>query len=339
MAVFKKWKFPDTVIKTVENYSKKNDGPVKDKTQLNRPLASISNRIIGTIYSPDTAKDQEYNELISDLSEASGLEIDVVSTSLVDSFKISCDLAEEYGLNKKALTPKVSNDGGSDPAREKIAMALSFFVGGNKRENLKEDESEVGALNTEETTDGTNAVQQNKFHEPMCVKERDPEVIISTLNEITNSILLMSDINSIFGKILEGINYGVGFDRAILCFLSPDRKQYKARLGSGTNIEKLKEYFSFELDVKNDIFSQILLGGKEVFVQDAETEKWKHLLPKDFLLQTNARLFVVASLKLGDKPIGFFFADTGTTQSNISVNHFSGFIQFVSQAKLALTAR
>lgn len=73
-ALFKKWEFPDTVVKTVESYSKKADGPVKNKMQLNKAMASISNDVIGSIYSPETAGSNNYNDLMADLSEATGLE-------------------------------------------------------------------------------------------------------------------------------------------------------------------------------------------------------------------------------------------------------------------------
>jgi len=339
-AVFKKWEFPDTVIKTVANYSSKNDGPVKDKMQLNRALASISNNVIGSLYSPENANDVDFNGLMSELSEVSGLPAESISSSLVESFKVSCDLAEDYGLNKSVLTPKISNVEGGDAARDKIAKSLTFYVDGNKSSvtAIEESEDEV-TESMEKLSDQNDDVDHNSFQNKSDASPRDPEAIIAALNEITNSIILKSDINAILAKILEGISHGVGFDRAILCFINPDRKQYKARLGSGVAVDKLIDYFSFNLDEKNDIFSQVMMQGEEMFVQDCENEKFSDLLPKKFLLTTNSKSFVVASLKFGEKPVGFFYADTGTSQKEITLHHFSGFIQFVSQAKLALMIR
>jgi len=334
--VFKQWEFSDTVVKTVDNYNKKSDGPIKDKIQLNRALSSLGNSMIASLYSPGNMEERDFSELTKSLSEAAGLAPSVISASMVDSFKTSCDLAEEYGLNKKVLQPRIENVGdGKDSARDKIARSLSYHVESTLK---RKPEKNIGLENEPDDLKNKKTISQEKrlLTEQ---KKSDQKIIVSVLNEITNLILEKSDINSIFEKILEGISYGVGFDRAILCFLSPDRKQYKARLGVGVEVDKLKNYFSFDLDEKNDLFSRTLLKGQDIFVQDVENESWRKLLPDDYIAQTNARTFVIASLKIGDKPVGLFYADMGTSDGSISSEHFSGFLQFVSQAKLALSAR
>lgn len=354
--VFKKWEFPDTVVKTVESYSNKNNGPVKNKLQLNKALASISNDIVGTIYSPETVGSNSYNDLMADLSEATGLEKDSISSCLTDSFKASCDLIEDYGLNRKALQPKIASSDGSDPARDKIARVLSYYAG-NKQPNSEEDSQQSEVVVSQTTkVDSASSEQGSEMHVPespeatefeskqekdalTTAAKIDHTVIISILNEITNLILVKSDINSILSKILEGINRGVGFDRAVLCFLSPDKKRYKGRLGAGAGVEELTDYFSFSVNVTGDLFSQTMVNGGELLVKDVNNAKWQHLLPPGFREKVNVTEFVVASLKLGDKPIGFFYADTAIGKREITSEYFSGFTQFVIQSKLALGAR
>lgn len=337
-AVFKKWEFPDTVIRTVEPYNKKDDGPVKNKHQLNRALASMSNTIIGSIYSPETGTGKDYKELLSELSEASGLETDSISSSLVDSFKVSCDMAEEYGLSKNALKPRVSNMESGDAARDKVIRSLSFLASGKKipveppvNEDKNGQQQEAGVSGAE------HAVVHNSYQEK--VNSRNVEAMLSCLNEIGNSIIRKADINTIFGLVLDGISQGAGFDRAVLCFLSPDHKLYKARLGSGPGVDVLKEYFSFPVNIKTDLFSKVALDGDEVLVTDISNEKWQNMILQDYEEKTGSRSFVVASLQLGGKPVGFFYADMGVSNAEISMEHFNGFVQFISQAKLALLAR
>ena len=339
-AVFKRWEFPDTVIKTVEKFNMKDNGPVKDKLQLNRAMASISNNVIGSMYSPENSDGHSYNELMTDLSEATGLDVASVSTSLVESFKLSCDIAEEYGLDKKALQPKISGKEGGDLALDKVARSLSFYVGG-KSPGIQE--VPVGQINASSDTMGKRGKLESddsiKLKTASGDQSFNADVMMVALDEITNAILNKSDINSIFSLILENVCKAVGFDRAVLCFLSPDRNRYKARLVSGAETDALKDYFDFSVDKKTDLFSHVALGGEELLVTDIENEKWKSQIRKNHVAVAGSTSFVLAPLKLGDKPVGFVYADMALSHSEITMENFNGFIQLVNQAKLALIAR
>jgi hypothetical protein len=307
----------------------------------------MSNSIIGSIYSAETGDKQDYKELLSDLSEATGLEADSISTSLVDSFKVSCDMAEEYGLNKGALKPKVSNEESEDTVRDKMIRSLSFYASGKKSTSANSDtgSDDVESRKKSEVAGSTNeknAANSETNAELVSVASdngRNAEAIVATLNEISNAIIRKADINSIFTSILEGVTQGAGFDRAVLCFLSPDHKQYKARLGAGHGIDKLKEYFSFAVDRNSDLFSKVMFDGDEILVTDVNNVKWQNMILQDYEEKTGSKSFVVASLQLGGKPVGLFYADMGVSHAVITMEHFNGFMQFITQAKLALLAR
>jgi len=167
----------------------------------------------------------------------------------------------------------------------------------------------------------------------------DSSAFLNVLHDITMMITQKTDINAIFGKILEGIHRGVGFDHAMLCLMTPDRSRYKARFAVGTNAETLKKYFAADVNAKTDLFSRVTLNGEDLLVKDAHDERWRSLLKKDFVATTGAETFVVTALKLGDKSIGFFYADTSLSKGQITPELFRGFVQLVSQARIALSIR
>jgi hypothetical protein len=74
-------------------------------------------------------------------------------------------------------------------------------------------------------------------------------------------------------------------------------------------------------------------------VKNVHDESWRGMIKSSFVDGTGVTTFVVASLKLGDKSIGFFYADTSLSKAEITPELFRGFVQLVSQARIALSVR
>ncbi|MBI3776618.1 MAG: HDOD domain-containing protein [Gammaproteobacteria bacterium] len=336
--LLRKWEFPGQVTQTVADFAKSAKGPVRNSQELNRALASYSAQVMDSLYTPNTSPDIDYQKLLLDLQEVSGLRGDALTECLSRSFKMSCDLAEQYGLDKKMLKPKMVGSG-EDP-RNKTARNLAYLVSAASGQAPVE----AGAAETTpnaNTPTGTDkaADTPKKTTDTSSVVRGDSGAFLNVLHDITMMITQKTDINAIFGKILEGIHRGVGFDHAMLCLMTPDRIRYKARFAVGTNADALKKYFSADVNVKTDLFSRVALNGEELLIKDAHDERWRSLLKNDFVTSTGAETFVVTALKLGEKSIGFFYADTSLSKGVITPELFRGFVQLVSQARIALSIR
>jgi len=336
--LLRKWEFPGQVTQTVAEFSKSSNGPVRNSQELNCALASFSAQVMDSLYTPNTSPDLDYQKLLLDLQEVSGLRGDALTQCLNTSFKMSCDLAEQYGLDKKMLKPKMV--GSEEGARNKTARNLAYMVSAASGEATGED-----ATSQAKSISGGAAVRSDeapavpmKLADPGAVRG-DSGAFINVLHDITIMITQKTDINAIFGKILEGIHRGVGFDHAMLCLMTPDRNRYKARFAVGTNAEALKKYFSADVNAKTDLFSRVALNGEELLVKDVHDDRWRSLIKKDFVSSTSAETFVVTALKLGGKSIGFFYADTSLSKGQISPELFRGFVQLVAQAHIALSMR
>lgn len=334
--VLKKWEFPNQVTSTVVNFSKKSTEPVRNKQELNCALASFGSHIMDSLYTPHTSAELDYQTLLLDLQEISGLRGDVLSQCLSNSFKMSVDLAEQYGLDKKVLKPKIV--GSADDNRNKTARTLAYMVSATTGEAPADNDPGIEA----EGADGTSGKSGTASAAPATaapLQRGDTSTMINVLHDITMMITQHTDINAIFGKILEGMQQGVGFENSMLCLLTPDRSRYKARFAVGPGAEVLKKYFSADVNVKSDLFSRVTMNGEEVLVKNAHDERLRSHIKPNFVETTGAVTFVVASLKLGDKSIGFFYGDTSRSKGEISPDMYRGFIQLVSQARIALSVR
>ena len=164
----------------------------------------------------------------------------------------------------------------------------------------------------------------------------NPMLQLQIIQEITGLITRSARLSEVFIKVLDGINRGAGFERVLLCLVTPDRRHYVGRLAAGSDCDALKQYFSFPINPSSDLFSKTLMEGGELLVSGPADSIWRNLLPSDFVETTKAPSFVVASLRYQEKAVGFFYADCAVSGRSIDESDERNLLQFVTQARLAL---
>ena len=356
------WEFPSTIVKTMEAYDPDQTTLPRGDIQMNRALASLANNVVGTLYQNNHRVNMSFPEILGKIAETAGLDPSVIESNLVDSFKMSCDLAEEYGLKKEMLMPDMEQS--NDELRDRMAGKLSYLASTHRSDSDKVEEqtekvaqtspakgtaSQVSVTTSIPTTTETPSIPDDTAQDRTTrypVKDKaivddaaghaDPNKQLEIIQEITALIAASASLITIFSKVLEGLYQGVGFDRAMLCLLSPDRDQYMARLAFGKNAAALKKYFNFPVNEDHDVFSHTMIKGSEILVEDINDKSWASLIQSDFYQSIGAKCFIIALLRSGSKPIGMIYADKMTTQKSITTDEHRGFIQFVSQARLAI---
>ncbi len=335
--IVKNWEFPDTVVNTIAAHHRGKKIPVRDKVALNRGLSSVTSELMSLLYSENSGTKSRYSDLVNELSKMAGLSGESVTKCLETSFKQSCDLAEEYGLDKALLCPKIRPDN-NDSRLDKMARELSYYAANKSPLDVPQDALDI-------YDDGYDAEPQ----EVMEVEEQNirtetaaggANALLRVLHELTGMIANKAQLNSVFKKILEGIQLGVGFDRALFCFLTPDQKYYTSRFACGTEVESLKDYFdSVPIDEAHDFFSKIIIEGNELLVPDVTQGNWPNMLPNQFAELVGVKSFVVAAIRVKNRPVGFIYADKLSLASVITADDNRGFMQMVAQAHLALQVR
>ena len=376
----KTWEFPSNIVTTMEPFNPDKDG-TKNSVQMNKALCSLASSVVKTLQTPDEDSDNSLNDMLGNLAKAAGLQPAAIENSLSDSFKMSCELATEYGLKQETLMPALVDSG--DEKRDRIATSLAYFAS-NKVDDAKRTapltastnrDSESTSVASEqpmkntstltniENTESTSQAfpEDSKISSPkseqvvavkptveMTASDKKTKTVTEKINsldfdaqllilqEITFLISKQASLQQVFQKSLEGIIKGVGFDRAMLSLISPDRTNYAARLVMGEQSSLLQDYFKSPINEEHDIFSKVLMEGSELLIEDITEAGWARVIKKDFLEKCGADAFIVASLRLGTKAIGFIYADNGVSNQAISSDQHRGFIQFIAQARLAI---
>lgn len=337
------WEFPSTIVKTMEMYDPDQSNLPKGDIQMNRALASMATGIVGTLYNNSHQTNNSFPELLDKIAKTVGLEPSVIENNLVDSFKMSCDLAVEYGIKKEMLMPDMEQS--NDEYRDRMAGKLSYLA--STHHPPAGDENDTVQTQTPTTPEETSAAPSPTEQIPVAgghgVKNVDNPAIHTTLNkqleiiqQITGLIADSASIITIFSKVLEGLQQGVGFDRTMLCLLTPDRSRYTARLAFGKNADDLKKYFMFPVNEDHDVFSHIMINGTELLVEDINDPSWAGMILHDFYQAVGAKSFIIAAIRSGDKPIGMIYADKASANKPITPDEHRGFIQFMAQARLAV---
>ncbi|MBI3773259.1 MAG: HDOD domain-containing protein [Gammaproteobacteria bacterium] len=327
------WDFAPRIVSTMESELPKIQGQITKPLELNQALAAIASKVVAGLYSDYAGKGPSQQELIMDMAKAAGLSVKQVEGSLTNSFKMSCELAQEYGLDKRKMMPVVVETG--DDARDKLARQFAFFASATRDQVAQNPNGDIV-----ETDDATLSDAATSITTPdaktASKAEINAQLQLQYIQEITTLITDSAKLNNVLVKVLEGVHEAIGLNRVLLCLLSLDRSHYIGRIAVGHDKDMLKEYFNFPLNSKSDIFARIVLEGSEITVQDAADSQWKNALPPEFESKIAAKSFVASSLRSGSKPIGFIYADRGKGGKGITTDQQRGFIQFVAQARLAL---
>lgn len=330
-----KWEFPASVSKTMEPYGFNGKGRIANKLDLNQAIASLTSDMMELLYSESPTTKHTFSEITKELAKITGISREAVTNCLDKSFKQSCELADQFGLNKQRLKPRV--DSTQDEARDKIARELSYYAATDMP--LEGRVQGDGGDFDDGYDDAPKEVEEGGEAKSASVKGSvgDSNIMLGILHELTAMMTQKAHINTVFNKVLEGMHRGVGFDRALLILLTPDHKHYLGRMAYGHQTQVLKDFFvRLPVDASRDLFSKLILEGTELLIPDVEQGGWRNMLPKNFVQTLGVTSFLLASVRVRGRPVGMFYGDKACSKSPINSEDHRGFMQLVAQAQLAL---
>jgi len=357
------WGFGNQVVRTMSPYKKTSDKALRDVADINHALSSLSHEGLDIIYARKNRTQQGLGDIYQNMAEAVGIDRNDIEDCMQRTFRTSCELASDYGLNVKLLMPPVQDS--EDALLNKTARQLAFFAGTHSKNGDKDktnEESEVVDAIKEETETKKTAKAKSKSksvkdkevesgsgssnkaeegenqqaNKEVSAEQGDLKIQLEILQEITGLITASAGVHHVFGKVLDGLHRGIGFKRVALCLLSADHSQLQMRLGMGDAVESLKGYFDLAIRDRNNLFVKVLREGNELYVNDVNDAAWKGTVPTEFVKQVGVSSFMIAALRSGNKPVGLFYADNGSLSGEVADTYQQGFAQFVGQARLAL---
>lgn len=136
-------------------------------------------------------------------------------------------------------------------------------------------------------------------------------IIMGGIQEVSSAMMGDHDINDIALMSLEIIYRALQCKRAILFIHESRSKLMEARFGYGADIQRLVGKVTFEMGPKTapDLFSQALISGKDLIVEDAQAMELNALIPPWYRQNIDAKAFIFMPFAYQKINVGAYYAD------------------------------
>jgi GAF domain-containing protein len=101
---------------------------------------------------------------------------------------------------------------------------------------------------------------------------------------------------------------GMGFSQVILCTRDLRVPELRARLGFGTETEKLLKCFHVPIGQAHDVFQLSLNKNADVFIANTRSDSVIKGIPAWYRDKVNATAFLLLPIVIKDKIFGMFYA-------------------------------
>jgi len=167
--------------------------------------------------------------------------------------------------------------------------------------------------------------------------EPNAEVQLQVLQELTELMMGQFNINSVFKTILKGINGGVGLERVTLAIFDKSHQKVVSKYTAGVGTESWKERFvvRYERSLSGFLYN-LFENDKAIWVGNSEYRNVSQYLSPEYQGITGQENFFIAPLCAQGKRVGFIYADMGYSDRPLTKSYFTGFSQFIQQAKFAI---
>lgn len=164
----------------------------------------------------------------------------------------------------------------------------------------------------------------------------DGNVQLTIMQEISTVIEEKPSINIVLEMVLEGLQRGVGMDRALFAIISPDHKTLRCKFSLGDNNDHLCKELIISLSNSENIFHQVISSKKAMHVPAAQNE-WSGTLAQETLHLLGTPPYLIMPVVVKSKVIGIFLADRNASGRAVEEKDFIAFQQFCQQANMGLS--
>jgi len=307
------WGFPKSVVQAMDAL---NGDPLNGGHQVSQQLASGCHDLLELIYQRDTAGELNYASVIQQLAELTGQEGEQLEAHMDEAFRQLCDLAEEYGVPHRAVSPQMTLS--DDEALDDLTRRLAYYV--HSREH-RQPEAPVA-----------EGVVAGVDKQSLWMEQQ-----LQYLQRLNDMITGQSNAAQLIEVAVQAVVDCSGLERACFCLLGAQGRELKARYAAGYDSITLERFFQLrQEDMHSKLFFRILNKRMTLLVPDADEPGWRERLPDPYIEQVQPQGFVMAPLVVKDRIIGLFYADKVSSGSTVEDDEFRIFNQFLVQLRLGL---
>ncbi len=298
IAIAKQWNFPETITTGMIKIDPANPGDLKNNEVKLRCIANFANEAT-SILGSEQGQDEKHTK----------------------------DLLKRY-RTALAVTGKRFDNMAKGARVEFRELSGSLIERANKEsfihhlyENQKEEEPKPEATSQESEQDLTQTLQisteeqqqiKEKTVEPKIVeKSENAEAILTEgLQEVTSMLLEeQANLSQIFNVVIETIYRAFSYDHVILALQDRTKKEYCAKMGFGTDIDKLLSNFHFPIAFSSNVFHAAIQNDVDLHIENATDKKIRENIPEWYKKNLKAGSFFIFPLAVNQRPLGLIYAD------------------------------
>lgn len=297
IAIAKQWNFPNTITNGMIKIDPANPGDLQNSDVKLSCIANFANeatRILGSEQGQDEEPAKELLQRYRNALAITGKRFD--------------HMAKEAKVEFRELS-----GGLIEHAREDSVI---YHLYRNQKEDNEQD--------TEATKPGqdiTQTLQINPEDTPQIKKplgQSDMEqhldhaeaILTEGLQEITGMLLEdEANLGQIFNVVIETIYRAFTYEHVILALHDRNRKEYCARMGFGTDIDKLLPHFRFPVAFSTNVFHAAIHNDVDLYIEDASNKKIRNNIPDWYKKILSVGSFFIFPLVVNRRPLGLIYAD------------------------------
>ncbi|PSL14613.1 HDOD domain-containing protein [Marinobacterium halophilum] len=305
------WGFPKRVVQAMDPLTAEQQ---RGNGRLNHQLAVSCHDLLELVYSRDTAGELDFSVLMSGLAEITRQPVENLDQHLGEAFRQVCDLADEYGLSHRIISPRLNVS--DDVDLDEMTRKLAYYV--HSREARHREVPAPSELVETQPSEETRQMERQLHH-------------LQAMNAL---IIAPTSPSQILEATVAAIVDACALERVAFCQLGANGQELKTRIAAGTGHEVVKAFFQLHRQMPDVLlFFRIMEKRMTLLVPDTEEPGWRERLPEHFLQSVDPKGFIMAPLVVQDRVLGLMYADKGDL---IEDHEFKVFNQFLMQARLGL---
>ncbi len=300
IAIAKQWNFPETITTGMVRIDPTDPGDLTNSVVKLRCIANFANEATSILGSEQGQDDTHTKELLKRYRIALA-----VTTRQFDN------MAKGARIEFKELS------GGLIERAEKESFIHHLY------ENQKEDDEEQTGDGLQETIeDITQTLQISTEEVKPQPKKQSTEPKIEQPNENADAILTeglqevtymlleeQANLGQIFNVVIETIYRAFAYDHVVLALRSKANNEYCAKMGFGTDIDKLISNFHFPTTFSSNVFHAAIHNDVDLYIEDAMNKKIRVNIPEWYKKSLKAGSFFIFPLVVNQRPLGLIYAD------------------------------
>ncbi|TAN49664.1 MAG: serine/threonine protein kinase [Methylococcaceae bacterium] len=159
---------------------------------------------------------------------------------------------------------------------------------------------------------------------------------IKILQDISGMLDGQANINTVFEKVVEGIQKAIAMDRVLFALISPNRTVLREKISNGLNAELRNHVLEFDISAEKNIFTYALSQSGASWIIPRDDPAMLRLFTPLVRKHLGQNECFVMPIAIHNKFIGLFYCDRAIRRIPLERQSLNVFAEFVQQANICI---